>query len=77
MHCYAQRGSNVIKKYKKNFPENPYAKYDAEIKGLGDVVEKVAKPIAKVIDAVAGTKIQNCGGCNKRRKYLNKKFPLK
>ena len=57
----------MIKKYKKNFPEHPYANYDARVKWLGDVVEKVAKPIAKAIDAVAGTKIQNCGGCNKRR----------
>lgn len=47
-----------------------------KIKGLGDVVEKVAKPIAKVIDAVANTNIQGCGGCAKRRKYLNDKFPL-
>lgn len=67
----------MINKYKENFPENPYANHDKQIEGLGDVVEKVAQPIAKVIDAVAGTNIKKCGGCNKRKKYLNKKFPLK
>lgn len=44
-------------------------------KGLGDRVEKVAQPIAKVIDRIAGTNIQGCGGCQKRKEYLNKHFP--
>lgn len=39
--------------------------------GLGDMVEKVAQPIAKAIDAVAGTKIAECGGCKKRKEFLN------
>jgi hypothetical protein len=43
--------------------------------GLGDRVEKIAQPIAKIIDKVAGTNIQGCGGCKKRKEYLNKKFP--
>jgi hypothetical protein len=46
-----------------------------DIEGFGDLVEKVAKPIAKVIDHIAGTKIEQCGGCLKRKEYLNKKFP--
>lgn len=45
--------------------------------GLGDLVESVAKPIAKAIDGIAGTNIEGCGACQKRKKYLNKKFPLK
>lgn len=45
--------------------------------GLGDIVEKIAQPIAKAIDSVANTDIQNCGACKKRKEYLNKKFPLK
>lgn len=45
-------------------------------KGLGDRVESIAKPIAKVIDAVAGTDIQNCPSCKKRKNYLNEKFPI-
>jgi len=43
--------------------------------GLGDRVEKIAQPIAKIIDKVAGTNIQGCGACKKRKEYLNKKFP--
>jgi hypothetical protein len=45
-----------------------------ETKGLGDVVKKIAQPIAKGIDAVAGTDIQNCSSCEKRRQALNKMF---
>ena len=48
-----------------------------KITGIGDVVHKIAQPIAKSIDMVAGTKIQQCGGCKKRREALNKAFPLK
>jgi hypothetical protein len=47
-----------------------------KITGIGDVVHKIAQPIAKSIDMVAGTKIQQCGGCKKRREALNKAFPL-
>ena len=44
--------------------------------GLGDRVERIAQPIARVIDRLAGTNIQQCGGCKKRREALNKAFPL-
>lgn len=47
-----------------------------KITGIGDVVHKIAQPIAKSIDRVAGTNIQGCGGCKKRREALNKAFPL-
>jgi hypothetical protein len=40
--------------------------------GLGDMVHKVASPIAGMIDAVAGTDLKNCGGCAGRREALNK-----
>lgn len=43
--------------------------------GLGDRVERIAQPIARTIDRVARTNIQGCGACQKRKKYLNKKFP--
>jgi len=46
-------------------------------RGLGDVVHALASPIAKAVDAVAGTNLQNCGGCAARREKLNQKFPLK
>ena len=43
--------------------------------GLGDAVAMVAQPIAKAIDAVAGTNIQECGGCKARREALNRLVP--
>lgn len=43
--------------------------------GLGDRVEKIAQPIARIIDNFAGTNIQGCGACQKRKEYLNNKFP--
>jgi len=46
------------------------------ITGLGDVVYSIAHPIAVAIDAVAGTNIKGCGGCNQRRDALNKLVPL-
>jgi hypothetical protein len=42
------------------------------IRGLGDLVAKVAQPIAGMIDSVAGTNLKNCGGCKGRREALNK-----
>jgi hypothetical protein len=44
-------------------------------RGLGDLVYFVANPIARVIDAVAGTKVASCGSCAKRRAALNKIVP--
>lgn len=41
-------------------------------RGLGDVVAGVAQPIARAIDAVAGTDIEHCGGCQRRRELLNR-----
>lgn len=71
-----QKNKLMIRKTKGKFPEDPYEHHREKPSGLGDIVEKVAKPIAKVIDAVAKTNIQGCGGCAKRKKYLNDKFPL-
>lgn len=52
---------------------NVYGK--CELFGLGDAVAMVAQPIAKAIDAVAGTNIQGCGGCKKRQEALNNLVP--
>lgn len=46
------------------------------IRGLGDVVAIVAKPIAKVSDAVTGSNLKDCGECKQRQKKLNELFPL-
>ena len=40
--------------------------------GLGDIVHAIAQPIARAIDVVAHTDLQNCGGCKKRREMLNR-----
>ena len=37
----------------------------------GDVISVIAKPVAKVVDAVFGTDIQHCAGCDKMQKDLN------
>lgn len=46
------------------------------IRGFGDLVHLAAHPIARVIDKVAGTNLQNCGGCHKRREHWNEKLPI-
>lgn len=43
--------------------------------GLGDLVAKVAQPIAGAIDAVIGTNIKGCGGCAQRHAALNRIVP--
>lgn len=53
------------------------AKMTGRKSGLGDLVHAVANPVAKIIDMIAGTNIQNCGGCKKRRRKLNMVFPFK
>lgn len=45
--------------------------------GLGDKVEKIAQPIAKTIDKVFKTNVQECSSCKKRKAWLNEKFPAK
>ena len=47
------------------------------IHGLGDVVAIVAQPVARALDAVLGTNLQNCGGCAKRQATLNAVVPFK
>lgn len=38
---------------------------------FGDMVEKIAKPVAKIIDAVTGTDLEHCNACKKRKEWLN------
>lgn len=42
---------------------------------LGDAAHAVAHPVARVIDAVAGTNLRNCGGCAERRRRWNGEPP--
>lgn len=46
------------------------------IEGLGDVVALAAKPIARGIDVIFGTDLENCGGCADRQAWLNKQFQI-
>ena len=41
-----------------------------QITGLGDIVEAVAKPIANIVG------LEECDGCEQRRKLLNKILPF-
>jgi hypothetical protein len=48
-----------------------YDKYQ-EKWNLGDLVAKVANPVAKGLDVLFGTNIYGCKGCDTRREWLNK-----
>lgn len=50
---------------------------EKKLGGAGDLVALVAKPIAKVIDAVTGTKLAQCGGCASRQARLNRLMRFK
>ena len=43
--------------------------------GLGDAVAAVAQPIARVVDAVAGTTLVSCAACAARKAALNSAVP--
>jgi hypothetical protein len=51
-----------------------YLSLCAKYRLAGDAVEVVAKPIARLIDKVTGTKLTGCGGCARRREKLNSAF---
>jgi hypothetical protein len=44
-----------------------------ERKLYGDAFEIIAAPIARGIDAILGTSIENCNGCEKRREKWNRR----
>lgn len=52
------------------------AKRPLKRSGLGDKVEKIAQPIARVIDAVLGTRVEGCGGCKQMKNDLNSGMSL-
>ncbi len=47
-----------------------------KLAGLGDAVALIAKPIARAIDRVAGTKLEGCKPCAKRQAKLNSLVPF-
>ncbi len=42
-----------------------------EVKNLGTKIETIAKPIARGIDAIWGSDLVGCSGCNKMKEDLN------
>ncbi len=54
----------------------------ATLRGLGDLVDRIAKPIAKAIDEATAdfgaryaTNLAGCSACSKRRRFLNLVVP--
>lgn len=45
------------------------------VRGMGDIVAGILKPAVHAVDRIAGTNIENCGGCKKRQATLNRLFP--
>lgn len=51
-------------------------KVEPRFKGAGDVVAFIAQPIARGLDMIFGTDLENCGGCKERREALNEALPF-
>jgi hypothetical protein len=47
-------------------------KYRDSPRGLGDIVERLARPIAKISDAILHTHLSGCSGCKHRQETLNR-----
>lgn len=45
-------------------------------RGAGDLVAKIAEPIARASDRILKTNLQGCSACKKRRAKLNKMVPF-
>lgn len=60
-------------------PLGHWGRYSAEgcddpnrvVSNLGDRIAAIAQPIARMIDAVAGTNVAGCGGCKQMQANLN------
>jgi hypothetical protein len=48
-----------------------------KLRGLGDAFALVAQPTARIIDAIAGTNLKNCGACKSRQADWNQKVPFR
>ena len=46
------------------------------MRGVGDLVAQLAQPIARTIDRVVGTNLQNCNKCKQRQARLNAAVPF-
>ncbi len=65
----------IVRFQKLGLPADRQAGMPPEIKpGAGDLIAKVAKPIARQIDRVFGTRLRDCESCEERRQWLNEHF---
>ncbi len=64
---------SALRTTRLNSPKSPHS---ALPRGLGDLVHALAHPLARAIDAVAGTNLQNCPACARRRENLNRIIPF-
>lgn len=69
--CEIYQGNQKIEEFKEFYQNSP-----KKSKGLGDTLEKifVKTGIKKIAHKILG---KECGGCKKRQKKLNEKFPYK
>lgn len=47
------------------------------MEGLGDLVQFLVKPVARISDALFDTNLMTCSACNQRRQSLNEMVPFK
>jgi len=45
------------------------------IRGAGDAIERLAKPIAQMVKRLLKADLENCEGCESRKQWLNERFP--
>lgn len=52
-------------------------KYAPRLRGVGDLIAIVAKPIARTVDSIFPTNLSTCSGCAARQETLNQILPFK
>ena len=65
--------ADVVREVRAKYQPSPPS---PEVRGLGDAVAMVAKPIARALDHFFGTKLADCQGCFERQKTLNQVMPF-
>ena len=49
---------------------------DPKIRGAGDILARVLRPMVWGLDSVLGTALEDCDECKARRQRLNRLFPI-
>jgi hypothetical protein len=61
----------------KTAPEGGQSDHDSGLRGAGDLVAILARPVAGILDRVFATQLgADCKGCADRQKWLNKALPF-